>query len=70
QDAIERIKKLPNLNDEQKNEFERQIKAGQVADATTLEDKAKALNDAIPSAKTLVETKELNKNDINYKWAD
>ncbi|TNK92698.1 hypothetical protein C4M83_02500, partial [Mycoplasmopsis pullorum] len=25
QDAIERIKKLPNLNDEQKNEFERQI---------------------------------------------
>ncbi|TNK91361.1 hypothetical protein C4M98_06970, partial [Mycoplasmopsis pullorum] len=25
---------------------------------------------AIPSAKTLVETKELNKNDINYKWAD
>ncbi|TNK84345.1 hypothetical protein C4M92_03565, partial [Mycoplasmopsis pullorum] len=70
QDAIERIKKLPNLNDEQKNEFERQIKAGQVADVTTIEDKVKVLNNAIPSAKTLVETKELNKNDINYKWAD
>ncbi|TNK97306.1 hypothetical protein C4M98_02085, partial [Mycoplasmopsis pullorum] len=70
QDAIERIKKLPNLNDKQKNEFERQIKAGQVADVTTIEDKVKVLNNAIPSAKTLVETKELNKNDINYKWAD
>ncbi|TNK81893.1 hypothetical protein C4M80_03775, partial [Mycoplasmopsis pullorum] len=50
QDAIERIKKLPNLNDKQKNEFERQIKAGQVADVTTIEDKVKVLNNAIPSA--------------------
>ncbi|VEU70097.1 GA module-containing protein [Mycoplasmopsis glycophila] len=70
EDAIDRIKALPNLTIGQKEEFERQIKAQPVANVTDIEAKANALNTEIPVAKQYATDMANKKNDLKYKWAD
>ncbi|QIW62535.1 GA module-containing protein [Mycoplasmopsis gallinacea] len=70
QDAIDRIKALPNLTTGQKEEFEKQIKAQPVANVTDIEAKANSLNTEIPVAKQYATDMSNKKNELKYKWAD